>query len=105
VELQATYGQFKAKGAELAAVSMDDVTGAAQMAGLAQAQYFILADPYGAVARSYGVYNLLGDKVATPAVFIISARGNVLWRYIGQNAGDRPSPQEILEALDSLRDK
>jgi peroxiredoxin len=105
VELQEAYGQITSRGAELVAVSTDDVPDAAEMAGLAEAEYPILADPGGAVTRSYGVYNLLGDKVATPAAFIISAQGNILWRHIGQTIADRPAVQDILVVLDSLDNK
>ena len=105
MKLQAAYGQLKARGAELAAVSMDGVSDAAEMARLAGTEYPILADPQGEAVRGYGVYNLLGDKVATPAAFIISAQGNILWRYVGQNIADRPTVEDILAVLDTLDNK
>ena len=51
------------------------------------------------MADAYGVYNLLGDGVATPAVFIIDQSGQIVWSYVGQSASDRPSVQTILETL------
>ena len=63
------------------------------------AAFPLLADPDHAVAEAYGVYNLLGDGLATPAVFIVDPSGNLVWSYVGQNAADRPSVDKILENL------
>lgn len=63
--------------------------------------YPILADPDHSIADAFGVYNLLGDRVATPAVFIIDKSGHIVWSYIGQNINDRPSNQTILENIPS----
>jgi alkyl hydroperoxide reductase subunit AhpC len=69
------------------------------MAGLVQATYPILADAEHVVAGAYGVFNLLGDGVATPAVFIIDPSGRVFWSYVGKNTEDRPSAVELLAHL------
>jgi peroxiredoxin len=58
-----------------------------------------LADADHAVADAYGVFNLLGDGVATPAVFVVDPAGHIIWSHIGHDAGDRPSPSEILTHL------
>ena len=63
------------------------------------AQYKLLPDPYGKVVKQYGVYNLLGDGVATPAVFIITADKYINWSYVGENIGDRPRADDILARL------
>lgn len=65
----------------------------------AAAPYPVLADPEGRVARAYGVYNLLGDGLAAPSVFVISADGHILWSHVGQEAGDRPAAVDILARL------
>ncbi len=69
------------------------------MARLVQAEYPLLADVHHAVADAYGVFNLLNDGVATPAVFIVDPTGRIVWSYIGRSATDRPSPSEILAHL------
>ena len=66
------------------------------MAQLVGADYPILADVNHAVADAYGVFNLLGDSVATPSVFIVDAAGRIVWSYVGTSATDRPSPADIL---------
>lgn len=63
------------------------------------ATYPILADPQHQVAEAYGVFNVLGDQLAAPAVFVIDRDGRVRWSYIGQSSEDRPSIGEVLEQL------
>ena len=65
------------------------------------ATYPILADPQHQVADAYGVYNLLRDNVAAPAVFVINPVGEVVWSYIGKDVNDRPSNETILANLPS----
>ena len=51
------------------------------------------------VAEAYGVYNLRGDGLAAPAVFIIDTDGTIVWSYIGNNSHDRPTVQKILKQI------
>lgn len=78
---------------------MQDVTNAQRMLQVAGVSFPVLADPDHAVADAYGVYNLLGDGIATPSVFILDESSHIVWFYVGQSAGDRPSVQTILENL------
>lgn len=78
---------------------MHDLAGAEAVAGVTGAPFPFLADPDHAVAEAYGVYNLLGDGIATPSVFVIDTSGRIVWSYVGQNAADRPSIETILENL------
>jgi len=64
-----------------------------------EAPYPMLADPDHQVADAYGVYNLLGDGYAAPAVFVIGQDGQILWYHVGQAPGDRPTVEEILNRL------
>lgn len=82
---------------------MDGVQDAAQMAAYTGAEFPVLSDAGGKVARRYGVYNLLGDGVAAPATFIVGRDGSILWRHVGQNIADRPSADEILVKLQGLK--
>lgn len=78
---------------------MHDPVAAEAVARVTGAPFPILADPDHAVAEAYGVYNLLGDGIATPSVFVIDTSGHIVWSYVGQNAADRPSIETILENL------
>ena len=99
VDLQANYQQFLAAKAQILAVAVQDTANAGRMAQVSGAAFPILADADHAVADAYGVYNLLGDGVAAPSVFIINEAGQIVWSYIGQNAIDRPTVDVILENL------
>ncbi len=66
------------------------------MADLVGAEYPIVSDPGGEVARQYGVFNLLGDGVATPSTFIVGKDGRIAWQYVGQDIADRPSSEALL---------
>ena len=90
------------RDAVLLAVSMDDVSNARQMVNLHGLSYPILMDPSGSVAQRYSVFDLLGDGLAAPAVFIIDKRGLLRWQYVSQGATDRPTPERILQELDAL---
>ena len=59
----------------------------------------MLADPEHRVAEAYGVYNLLGDGLAAPAVFVIDTGGRIVWSYASRDPNDRPGAQTILEHL------
>jgi len=80
----------------LVVASAASVEGWCQSAGI---HYPMLADPTHQVAAAYGVYNLLGDGLAAPAVFVIDTGGRIAWSHIGQGSGDRVDVQTILEHL------
>ncbi len=99
MQLQQNYQAFLDKNAEvvaLAVASASAVSGVRQATGAA---YTMLADPEHKVAEAYGVYNLLGDGLAAPSVFVVDTNGDILWSYVGSNSGDRPSVAQILEHL------
>jgi thioredoxin-dependent peroxiredoxin len=103
VNLQANYGRFLEQQAVILALAVQDVGRARQMADIAQASFPILADPDHAVADRYGVFNLLGDGVAAPAVFVIDPGGRIVWYYIGRSAADRPPVDDIVAQLTAGR--
>ena len=93
------YTEFRSLDAEIVGISMDNVSETAGLAETVGAKFKLLSDPDGKVVKEYGVYNLLGDGVATPAVFIIGPNRYIEWSYVGTNVGDRPSASDILTRL------
>ena len=93
------YPEITRLNGELVAISTDDLGGALDMADYTGAEFLIAADPDEEIARSYGVFNLLGDGVATPATFIVGSDGKIDWVRVGQTAGDRVLPPELLPRL------
>ena len=61
--------------------------------------YPLLADPTTEVAAAYGVFDLLGDGVATPSVFIVKTDRTIHWSHVGKNISDRPSTSDILARI------
>jgi peroxiredoxin len=99
VDLRDNYEEFRARQTEVLALAVHDLIRAELVTQATQAPFPILADPDHAVAEAYSIYNLLGDGLATPAVFVINTSGEIVWSYVGQNAGDRPGVETILENL------
>ncbi len=100
--MQQDYQRFQQLNAEILAISVQGPDVGQYVSNLLGLQYPVLSDADHRVTDQYGVYNLLGDSLATPAVFVMDLDGIVRWEYIGQNTGDRPSNEMILEQLSSL---
>lgn len=98
-QLEADLAQFRQKNAEVIAIAVQDQAGAQTSASSAKVTYPVLADSDHKIAEAYGVYNLLGDGVAAPSIFIIDKSGQIVWSHRGQTVSDRPSNQTILENL------
>ena len=96
------YEQIRDLEAEVLAISTDDLSGAQAIAGRVGIPFPVLYNSDADVVREYGVYKLLGEPRAAPAVFIIDAGGVVRWSYIGRSISDRPSAQEVLRQLRQL---
>jgi len=100
VKLQGEYQRFKDLGAEIVAISVETLETSTRLAQKTGIEYPILADPEHRAIEAYGVYNLLGDSRAAPSVFVVDEQGIIVWRYVGQNAQDWPSNEQILGQLD-----
>ena len=68
-----------------------------------QVTFPVLYDTSTEVTKSYQVYNLLDDDLATPSMFIIDTEGVIRWKYIGNSAGDRPELSTIKDQLAKLQ--
>lgn len=97
--MQEQYQEFTASNAEILAVSVEDMAVGTRVSELLGLQYPVLSDVDRKVVDLYGIYNLLGDSLATPSVFLIDAEEVIRWEYVGVSAADRPSNEMILEQL------
>ncbi len=100
--MQSRYKEFEEKNSKILAISLDRSDDIKNMTALVQPDFQILSDYTAAVSKNYEVFDLLGDGLATPAVFIVGKDGSILWRKIGEHAGDRPTVDEILSQLSRL---
>ena len=96
------HSKFIDSDIELIAISTDSEADAKNMADLVFAKFHVLSDSSGAVADSYGVFNMLGDGIAAPATFIIRPDSTIATYYIGHDIGDRPPPDQILEEVERV---
>ncbi len=99
MELRDHYREFRAQGAYLAALAVAAPDTVQQTKRLLGIPFPMLADTDHRVSEAYGVYDLLGDGYAAPAVFVIGTDGQILWQHVGEDPRDRPSAQEILSRL------
>ena len=103
MELQGAYADIRAHGAELLAISVDDIEGARRMREHASAEFPVLSDADASVTQRYGIFDLLGDGVAAPATFILDGGLRIVAGAVGSAIGDRVSAQAIINTLRELR--
>jgi peroxiredoxin len=63
-------------------------------------EYPLLHDAGVGVATAYGVA-MRNQSFAVPSVFIVMPDRSIAWKYVGENAGDRPPEDRVLEQLDA----
>ncbi len=91
--------EFQEENTSLIAISKDTFEQAQLVKLITQAEYMILPDPEANVLKEYGVFDLLGDGVAAPSVFIINPDMTIYWSYVAKNIRDRPTTDEILQKI------
>ncbi len=87
------------------AVAVDPVEKNAEVVERLGLEFAILADPDLAVIDRYGVRHaegIPGADIARPATFILDREGVVRWRDLTENYRVRPSPDDLLRAIDGL---
>jgi len=93
---------FADKGAEIIALSKQDMDGAKRTAAKIPefdkvADMKVLADPDGSVAKAWKL--VAANGVINPATFIINQERKVIWRYVGKTITDNPQIYMISDNL------
>ena len=101
--MQRDYQIIQDLQAEVLAISVDDLSEAAYIVEDIGLQFPVLYNPDADVVRQYGVFDLMGDGLATPSTFLIDRQGNIRWKYVGSSISDRASSQEIISKLKELQ--
>ena len=97
------YEDIQASNAEVLAVSVDNLAGAERVVSQIGIPFPILYDPTKEVPQEYGVFNLLGDNLATPSTFILDKEGVIRYKYVASGSiSDRPPVSQILEQLTDI---
>lgn len=100
--MQEDYQSFQQLNAEILAISVEGLEMGQRVSELLGLQYPVLSDPDHEAVDGYGVFNLLGDQLATPSVFVIDSEGIIRWSYVGKDTRDRADNETILEQLSIL---
>ncbi len=94
--MQQRYRELKALDVELIAISIDNRLDAESIVERNRLTYPVLYDTTTVVSRSWGVFDLLRDSVAAPAMFVFGESGRLVAAHVGAHAGDRPGAEDIL---------
>ena len=100
--MQQDYARFQEFNTEVLAISVQQPDIGQYVSELLDLQYPVLSDLEHVAVDGYGVYDLLGDSLAAPSVFVIDMDGVIRWVYVGESSGDRPGNEMILEQLRAL---
>jgi len=95
------YDRFQESGATVVGISVDDVARNAAMVDKLVLPFPLLSDPDGRVIAAWGVYDET-QRIARPAIFVVSPDRGIAYRYVGDDFADRPGDDGILVALGGL---
>lgn len=101
--MQRSYDAITEAGAEVLAISTDDLSGANDIIRQSNVDFPILyssRDP--SVPESYDVFDLFGDGLASASVFIVDTDGGLAYSNIGRNYRHQVSADTVLAALGEI---
>lgn len=100
MELQKHYDEITTAGAQVLAVSTDDLSGAESIIRIGRIKFPVLyTSKQNEIPISYNVFNLHGDGLASASVFIIDKNGNITYSDIGDGPYHQVSGKTILSEL------
>jgi len=97
---------LRERGTAVAGVVVDDPATNADLARTAKLDYPILSDPNLRAIDAYGLRHAGagpdGGDIAHSASVLVDGSGVVRWTFVTQNYRVRPTPAEVLAAIDAL---
>lgn len=90
--------RFKARGARLAAISVDPPETSAKLHRRLALGFPLLSDPEMKVIKAYGVAQD-GRDLAVPALFLLEGKRRIVWSDVASDYTDRPGAREVLERV------
>jgi len=73
----------------------------AALAGKLGLDFPLIADPDRTLIRGFGVEDQ-ENEIAWPAIYVIGRDGKVAWRWLATSYKERPTADQLLEALAGL---
>ncbi len=99
--MQENYESIQTTGAELFAISSDDIETTKRTIDNIGLSFSVLADTNKDVINAYNVLDQTDTSIARPAAFIISSDGKVAWKSI-DTQNERVPTATILTELGKL---
>lgn len=97
---------FRARGVEIAAISVDSSADSRKLCQSRGYSYTFLSDPKAEVIRRYGVLHARGGEdgqdLARPAEFLVDSAGTIRWVNLTDNLLVRARPESVLGVIDRL---
>ncbi len=93
---QKKYKEIKELGGEVVFISVENMELVRAMKRDRGLDAPVLSDENYVASKGYGVFNLLGDELAAPSVFIIDRKGYITWKHVGTSAADRPRMSQVM---------
>lgn len=96
------FEEFDRRRVNLAAISVDPPASSLALKNKLILPFPLLTDPYGEVARLYGLWNEREAEVR-PGLVAIDADGTIRSTLVGDDLADRPTEDQISETIRSLK--
>lgn len=104
--LQLNIEELRKRGCAITGVVVDAPETNADLARDAELSYPILSDPGLHTAEAYGLRHAGGgpdgQDIAYSASVLVDGAGIVRWTYVTRNFRVRPTPADVLVAIDAL---
>lgn len=107
MQLAKIYDRIAALGAQLWAVAPQEKAVNEALRQRRSLPFPILADADLAVIRAWGLFNDRDPKqrlIPYPAAYLLDKQRRVYWRRLSLETRDRPTPADILAALEEIPD-
>jgi peroxiredoxin len=103
--LGAVHARLAEKGGGVLAISVDPPAKAKRVVEANKLPFLILCDESRDATDLFGVLHRgggpEGQDIPLPAMFLVARDGSIVWRRVAQRVQDRPSPAEVLEAIEA----
>ena len=100
--MQDNYDSIKAEGAELIAISSDNVNSTKDTVNRETLIFPVLSDSDKEAIADYNVVDPHNKRIARPATYIINQQGVIVWRSIDERLANRIPTADVIAALGKL---
>ena len=102
MELQDYLDEFRARGAEVWALSPDDTERVSDFVRDEELTFPVLIDSYDEVMSSYGLVNPAKPEVPHPTALIIDKAGVIRYMRVDEDYKVRPRPEDLVAVLEEV---